>query len=429
MLNRTLAPDFHPIAAFELIKPIVQDFSNGIKAFVFDAADQDVSRIEWIFENNYAEEENPLMHTVLSALILDGTSKMTSAEIAEAIDFYGAFVVPEITRDYTSLTLFSLNKYLPQVLPLVKDILTDAVIPDNELVIYLRNSKQRLDISLKRNDFEARRLFNHTLFGDNRYGMKTELEDYDRVDAESLRHLYRSQYVPQNCTLIMAGHIKQETVDLVRDIFDQPWATLPTFKASQNTTNLQFPGQKKQIVVETRQDALQSALRLGNRTIARNHPDFPGLQVLNTLFGGYFGSRLMRNIREDKGFTYGIGSGIVSMKHGAYFTLSTEVGTEFTQATLDEISKEIQILRTELVGKDELDLVKNYMMGSLLGRLENILSHADRFKQVYFSGLELDYFTYYQQEIAEMDPTRIKSLAQQYLDEDQMTTIVVGKMN
>ncbi len=357
---------------------------------------------------------------------------MSSSELAEAIDFYGAFIVPEFTRDHTSLTLFSLNKHLPQLLPLIKDILTDAVIPDNELAIFLRNAKKRLEISLQRNDFQARRLFNQTLFGDSRYGLMATPEDHDLIDAPSLRRLYRSQYIPQNCTLILSGNISEETADLVQDIFDQPWDALAAESAGSGRVGPpQLPALTSvtgQTLVENRPDALQSALRLGKQTISRSHPDFPGLQVVNSILGGYFGSRLMRNIREEKGYTYGVGSGIVSMKHAAYFTLSTEVGTAHTQATLDEISKEISILRTEPVNEDELKLVKNYMMGSLLGSLESIISHADRFKQAYFSGLDLGYFAYYQRQILEINASRVLELAQQYLDEEQFTKIIVGKL-
>src|SRR5690606_5823220 len=141
--------------------------------------------------------------------------------------------------------------------------------------------------------------------------------------------------------------------------------------------------------------ALQSAIRLGSRTIGRSHADFPALQLVNILLGGYFGSRLMANIREDKGYTYGIGSGIVSLQHDAYLTIATEVGADATRATLVEIEKEIGRLRSEPVSDEELQVVKSYILGSMLGSLENIFAHGDKFRNVYFSGLDIDYYDYY----------------------------------
>src|SRR5690606_31204651 len=102
-------------------------------------------------------------------------------------------------------------------------------------------------------------------------------------------------------------------------------------------------------------------------SIQRSHPDFPGLQVVNTLLGGYFGSRLMANIREDKGYTYGVSSGLASLKHSAFFTIASEVGVQVTAATLVEIEKEMRRLREEPVPETELATVRNYMMGTMLG--------------------------------------------------------------
>eukprot|EP01137_Pigoraptor_chileana_P019852 Opistho-2@81461 len=127
---------------------------------------------------------------------------------------------------------------------------------------------------------------------------------------------------------------------------------------------------------------------MGNLSINRSHPDFASLQTLNCVLGGYFGSRLMANIREDKGFTYGIGSGIASLKDAGYFFIATEVGTDVCNSALSEIEKEITLLKTEVIGAEELNLVRNYMLGSMLGSLENAFSHADKFKNIYFSDLD-----------------------------------------
>lgn len=116
------------------------------------------------------------------------------------------------------------------------------------------------------------------------------------------------------------------------------------------------------------------------------------------------------------------------MKHASFFTISTEVGVEFTDSTLKEIEKEIHRLHVEPVSEEEMELVRNYILGSLLGSLENIFSHADKFKQTYFSGIELDYFDYYQEEILAMNTGKVKELAIQYLDYSKMEKIITGAM-
>ena len=174
-------------------------------------------------------------------------------------------------------------------------------------------------------------------------------------------------------------------------------------------------------------DALQSAIRLGKVAINRSHADFPGMQVLNTILGGYFGSRLMANIREDKGYTYGIGSALVSMKNAGYFFIASEVGADVCGSALDEIYKEINILKQDAVSTEELSLVRNYMLGSMLGSLENAMSHADKFKNIYFSGLGYDYYQNYIRTVKTINPEDLLGLASKYFNTDAFETVIVGK--
>jgi predicted Zn-dependent peptidase len=174
-------------------------------------------------------------------------------------------------------------------------------------------------------------------------------------------------------------------------------------------------------------EALQSAIRIGQIMINRTHPDFPALQVLNAILGGYFGSRLMANIREDKGYTYGIGSALVSLQSTGYFFIASEVGADVCGSAIQEIEKEVKRLQTELVDQEELKLVKNYMMGSMLGSLENAFSHADKFKNIHFFGLGYDYYDRYVHTLKNVQSEDLLNLANQYLNFDQFEKVIVGK--
>ena len=429
MLNRTIAPNHAAITRFELIEPQRLTFSNGLHVFVFDSGDQELVRLEWIVGNSAAAGNQVLLNNSITDMLLEGTNAHTSAQIAEKVDFHGAFLVPSFGYDQSSLTLFSLTKHLPSLLPLVHEILTDSVFPDNELVTYLRNSKQKLQVALKKNSFVGRREFNRAIFGEHRYGYAPDIVDYEDVVRDDLLSSFITQYRPENTTLVVSGKVSGDVIRLLEQLFGNEWQgkhldrepvldVPPSFDADVADSRL---------VVE-RKDALQSAIRLGNPSIQRSHADFPGLQVANTLLGGYFGSRLMANIREDKGYTYGVGSGLVSLRHGAYFTISSEVGVEVTEATLLEIEKEVNRLRDEPVPAAELQLVRNYMMGTMLGSLENIFSHADKFKNVYFSGLGLDYYDYYTDVVNTITPEEVQRLAQTYFDYDKMVKVIVGKL-
>ena len=427
MRNRTIAPNHVATTHVDLIKPRQLTFANGLQLFIFDAGDQDLVRIEWIAGNVFEREDRALLNTCVSDMLLEGTAAHTSAQLAERVDFHGAFLVPSFGYDQSSLTLFSLNKHLPALLPLVHEILTDSVFPDGELATYTRNNSQKLQVSLKKNSFVARRQFNSALFGQSRYGYSPDVADYNSINRDELLVLFKQKYQPNNCTLVVSGRGTDEVIGLLEQLFGNQWPSSGDRKEDEAHPHF-TPVSATDPIVVTRADAVQSAIRLGGPSIQRQHRDFPGLQVVNTILGGYFGSRLMANIREDKGYTYGIGSGLASLKHGAFFTIASEVGVEVTEATLAEIQKEIQRLRDEPVPEAELALVRNYMMGTLLGSLENVFSHADKFKNVYFSGLGLDYYDYYTDVVNTITQEEVQRLANTYLDYDKMVKVVVGRL-
>jgi predicted Zn-dependent peptidase len=222
---------------------------------------------------------------------------------------------------------------------------------------------------------------------------------------------------------VIAGKVQNEALNLIDRLFGKNWQGGRS--VTPNDFNF-YPGSGKEHYIE-KADALQSAIRLGKIAINRSHSDFPGMQVLNTVLGGYFGSRLMANIREDKGYTYGIGSALVSMKNAGYFFIASEVGADVCTSALIEIQKEIEILKTETVSEQELGLVRNYMLGSMLGGLENALSHADKFKNIYFSGLGYEYYQNYIQIVKTISAQELLVLANKYLDWEGMEKVVVGK--
>ena len=206
-------------------------------------------------------------------------------------------------------------------------------------------------------------------------------------------------------------------------VFGKDWNDIETV-----TPNFfAFEGTKGAEHYVEKEDALQSAIRIGQIAINRAHADFPGLQVLNTILGGYFGSRLMANIREDKGFTYGIGSAVVSLKNTGYFFIASEVGADVCGQAMFEIEKEVNLLKSQQVSEGELDLVRNYMLGSMLGSLENALSHADKFKNIYFSGLDYDYYDSYIRIVRNISPEDIQGLANKYLNFEDFQKVIVGK--
>ncbi|MES2277626.1 MAG: pitrilysin family protein [Bacteroidota bacterium] len=424
MLDRTIAPASNQVDHITLIKPGHIKFNNGCNLFHFNSGDQELVRIEWVFGNLRFNPKNPLLNIAVNAMLTEGTATLSASQIADRIDYYGAFLQTDYGYDNCTVTLYTLNKHLAETLPVLHDILNNSVFPEKEIETFKITQQQKLQIGLQKNDVLARRKFNKALYGDTIYGYVSELGDYKALTQDNMQAHFKQMYQPSNCTIVVAGRVDDTLLGLMSDTFETNWQdNQGPADTSQPTLE---PATEKFYFIE-KPDALQSAIRMGIPTINRTHPDFPAVQVLNTVLGGYFGSRLMTNIREDKGYTYGIGSGMTSLKQSGSWFIATEVGADVCKAAITEIEKEVNILKTDLIPEEELSLVRNYMLGSLLGSLENVMSHADKFKNIYFAGLGYDYYDYYTETIKSITSQQLLKLANQYLDYDNFYKVVAGK--
>ncbi len=424
ILDRTVAPALKEIEKIIIphAEKIVLD--NGIPVYVVRAGFQELVKVDLIFENLTYDASQPLLSSATNRMLSDGSSKHTSLELADMIDYYGAFYGTEESPDHCSVNLFSLNKHLEKTLPTLREIIAEAVFPESELSTFILNNKQRIAVEDEKVNSIARRKFNEILFGAKHpYGHIMTQEDYADLQQVSLQNYHKKQYVSEHCTIIISGKVTDDTLrHLNTHLGDKGWSRSNGQKATPVATH----GISGKSHREEKDGAIQSAIRIGRKMFTRSHPDYPGMAVLNTLFGGYFGSRLMSNIREDKGYTYGIGSAVVSMKDEGYFFISTEVGSDVMAPALKEIYSEMQVLCTETVDKEELDTVKNYMLGSFIKNLETAFHIADRFKSIHLSGLDYDYFDRYLNKVRTIQPAEIKELAKKYLDPDSMIELVVG---
>jgi len=423
-LDRKTAPEFRAIENISLVRPERIQLDNGCQIFTFNSGDQDLVRIEWLFKNLRFNPEKPLLNVAVNTMLTEGTSRLSASQIADQVDFYGAFLQVDYGYDHSQVVLYTLTKHLSKTLPVLKELIADSVFPEKEIETFVRNQQQKLQVSLQKNDVVARRTFNKAIYGETIYGLGANFEDYKTLQRQDMIEHFRQMYQPANCTIIAAGKVDQSTLDQIVLHFGQEWTNY-SVAADISQPTLQ-PSTERVYLVE-KPGALQSAIRMGLPLINRKHPDFPAFQVLNTILGGYFGSRLMANIREDKGYTYGIGSGLSSLDKGAAFFIASEVGADVCRAAVAEIEKEIVLLKTELVPESELSLVRNYMLGSLLGSLENIFSHADKFKNIHFEGLDYDYYERYTDAVKNITSEEILRLAQKYFDLEKFYRVIVGK--
>lgn len=225
--------------------------------------------------------------------------------------------------------------------------------------------------------------------------------------------------------MLVSGAVNNHLVEVIDNTLGKIKISALLKEISSDVFNV--PNYKPQKSYLPKKEALQNAILIGTPLFNRKHPDYFPLMVANTLLGGYFGSRLMSNIREDKGYTYGIGSALATYKHHGYFIISTEVGSDVCADALKEIYIEIEKLCNRKVPEKELNVVKSYMLGDLLRDMDGPFALADRFKNMYINNLPDTYYPNFAEAIKNVNPDEILRVSQRYLSVENLSELVAGK--
>jgi len=422
-LNRKKAPSIKDAVDFDLKLKQCDRYTlnNGVEVYAIDAGAEDVLLVDCVFyAGNWFEQKN-LVAASTNFLLKNGTSTKTAFQINEHFEYYGSYLNRACYNETATISLHCLTKHLPQLLPVIKELVTDAVFPEEEIAIYKQNMKQRLDVNLKKSDFVASRLIEAYLYGEQHpYGKYTRFQDFDAFTREELTQFYKQFYQEGKLVLFVAGKLPQNLHQLLNETFgdlkNAPVAISPIAAT---------PAAEKKYRITNDASGVQGAIRMATPFPNRHHPQFLKAMVLNSLFGGFFGSRLMSNIREEKGYTYGIYSYLQNHVQQSGWVISTEVGRDVSEPTIVEIYKEMERLRNEPVDAEELLLVQNYMMGSILGDLDGPFQIINRWKNIILNNLDESYFYNQIAAIKSVTPTELQEIANQYLKPENFYELIV----
>jgi len=425
MLNRKEAPFATEISGIKIKETVEFTFQNGIKLYALNAGNEEVLKIDIIFNAGAISQQHKGQANFTAKMLSEGTSKYTAAEIAEKLDFYGAYFQAKSGTDDAVITLYCINKHLANCLPFIVEILTDSIFPENDLAILKKNTIQNLIVNEERNSFLARRTFNQSIFGNTVYGDYSTKENINNIEQKILVDFYKHQYQKGIKYILVSGLVNDKVIKTIADNFDNN-----LFLSNEvNKNHYQETILKKETIFVEKPNSIQSAIRIGKKLFNRNNPDFREVQLLNLILGGYFGSRLMKNIREEKGLTYGIYSAIEAYPNDACWYIDTEMNNELCEKGIEEIYKEVKLLRTEKIGEDELRVAKNYLLGSFMRSIDGPFSLADRFKILKDYNLSYSYYYEYIEIIKNSTSERLLELANKYFNEESFTNIRVGAKN
>lgn len=419
-LDRTIPPASHPIEPIQFPVPEKHVLSNGLELYCISLGDQEVFKLEIIFPAGAIYSSKAGVASLTAQMLKRGTKNLSSLALNEAFDFYGAYWEIQTQLDSASLVVYSLCKHLPQLLPLVVDILENSSITkkdfEQELTIEIQKSKQNWE----KTSFAANQYFRNLLFENDPYGRISNEASIKEITHEDVSMFYQNHWKGEKPTLILSGKITDKEINCLNEYLGQ---LKFTHKPDQAKMPISF--QKGKSLLVPKENALQTSIRFGKIGLTRNDPDYFKFTVLNTLLGGFFGSRLQKNIREEKGFTYGISSSNVALQRAAYWIVGTDVNKENADQTVEEIQKEIKMLQTALVKEDELQLVKNYLMGSFIGELTQAFEISEKVKIICLENLSNEFYNEFQRQIMNCTSEELMALANKHFTED-MIDVRVG---
>lgn len=416
-------PEIHEIEKFVLPSYERRYLDNGIPIYVLHSSEPDIFKLEIIFKAGRYYESEKAVAKITAGLLKEGSLNYSSAEIARRIDFLGASVVTGSGMDYAFIQAHFLGKYFNELIEIISEFIFHPLFDDKELSKFKNRQIERLKVELSKNEVLAYRYLTEHIYGkDHPYGYSTEIQNYNVVTRHQIVDHYSKYYNSEQCKIFITGNLSDERYRVINDTFSlmRKYSSL----ISDNPYKSNDPETGKFVYQNDRM--FQSSIRLGKKIFNRHHSDYPSLYLLNTILGGYFGARLSANIREDKGYTYGIYSALEMMEHDGYFLISTDVGNEYLEQTLIEINNELKGLRDKKVPHKELNLVKNYIKGYMLSAINGNFNTLNLIKILELAELNSDYFTIFIDKISSFTPSDLIETANKYFIDEEMTIVLVG---
>jgi zinc protease len=423
-IDRKVVPEAQQVKAIEFLKVEKEQLENGIPVYLINAGEQDVVKVDLIFEAGHWNCMNPLLADFTNRMLVEGSIDYTSAEIAEKFDYLGTFINFESGKHFSSVQLYCLKHHLAESLNVFQSYVKSPVFPENEFNIHLKNEEQQYVLSRQKTEVLAVEEFYSSLFGNKHpYGLFRGEKDFDNLTVEQLKQHHLRYYNPANCKIVVAGKLPADILALLNDNFGKPDWQVGRKAENKSYHQLDVTGEK---YVVKKKGAVQASIRLGRTMIDKKHPDFQALSVLNVILGGYYGSRLMTNLRGQNALTYGVHSGLSSLLFAGVFSISANVNMEKVDLAIEQIVNEVNKLRNELIGDDELKMVKSYLGGEMLRAFDGPLQGAEIYAGLLNYGLDFTYYKEYFNTLNNVNAFTLRELACKYLNPESFIQVVVG---
>jgi len=420
--DRTIQPETITPTVGIITEPERVVLDGGVPVFLLGSGSEDLLRIEFVFDAGQIREKDHLAASTVNEMLTEGTKLHEAVALNEIIDHTGAVFTPVIDKDAAGLIVITLSRTLDRVMELAAEVLFQPSFPENEFRLLMDRRMQRFLTNRQKTSFVSREMFYNALYGESPYGRITRPDDFKMMTTARAREFHEEYYRPENMYITVAGKDPHQALPVLNRYF----AGNDTDRKKLKDVSVTIAHQKKIQLFTEMPDAVQSSIRIGWKGVGKNHPDFPSLQIANTILGGYFGSRLMRNIREDKGYTYGIGSIAGALRFAGFITIITEVATDYRDQTIEEIMKEVNLLRDKESSDEEMMLVRNQIMGDMARAFDGPFALAESLRGVIDHGLDFDYYRKFEATVKTITPDKIKELFNTYYNPEEAIEVIAG---
>lgn len=412
MLDRQTAPESFMLKDLSLAKPVVKQLSNGLSIHILEDNTSPVLKLDILFSAGKVNDEKPGQSLICAKAMVEGTKSYPGSELQELLDHYGAHLSVSVDYDFTTVTLLCLKEHISILLPALKSAVTEPLFAAEDFEKIKLQQIQKVRVNSKKNALIASKDLRKKLLHGTPYSMTLDEEYLDAIKLEDIKS-YFDKYFSIQPDIIIAGDFDEAAYGLLTKHFGTLEFSTQNFEYQANLSS-----QIEDKLIE-RPGSVQASIRMGAMSISRNHPDYFDLSVTNEILGGYFGSRLMKNIREDKGYTYGIYSVLVNYKHLDYQIIGADVKIEHVEDTVTEVYKEIQKLKTDRVPDKEIETIKNYMLGNIASNLDTVFHQSDNYISKLSEGVDyLDYFEAFVKSIRNISADRIMEISKKHFSEE-----------
>ena len=421
MLDRLNAPSAFAPGLIKLppaTKIILPD--NGVNIFLFNKGSQEVCKIEFIFPGGKQKERLKGSSLFTSKMIFEGANGKSSEQISEYFDFYGAFIDSSSTLDDNQITLYCQSQHIAELIPTLVGIFKNPSFPGKELALLKERQSQQIKTNEGKSQYWSTKLLRESLFGkNNAYGHVLSVEDVNLIDDSSLRSFHEEniQFAPFD--VFVSGSFDEDL--LLHVLKDQLDGSKPKVIETSQKSEFGTP----EIIKKELADSQQSSVKLGLPSLSRAHKDYPLISVLNKYLGGFFGSRLMKVIREEKGLTYGMHSGIMHLRQASFLQISGDVKLGSAEEVVDLVRKEISELQKSLIKEDDLDTVKSFMVGEFQNEINTTFDLATKYKTLHYSQLPDNWHTHYFKGVMDATPESLMSAANEHINADAFHVVMI----